>query len=107
MDKLRVVCTPIKKVMFIKTAREMTTCLVAKNQYRLKVDYPGCFDMLPYGCANHALKVLGPRPFYMGETRGQGVKFNNRCSRIVEEQLLHVCALSVVETAKFRTALMC
>lgn len=47
--------------------------------------------MLPYGCANHALKVLGPQPFYMGETRGQGVKLNNRCSHIVEEQL-HVCA---------------
>lgn len=69
---------------------------------RLEVNFPGFFDMLPLDCANHALTVFGPRPFYMGKTGGQGAKFDEHCDRIVEEQL-NVCEPSVVETAKLNS----
>lgn len=57
-----------------------------KKQYRLDVDFSGRFDMLPYNCANHTLKVLGPQQFNMDENGGQGVKFDEYCCRVVEEQ---------------------
>lgn len=83
LDKLRVVCTPITNISFFYTAREMKMCLVTKKS----ISFGGRLSrMFWYDCANHALNVLGPQPFYKGENGGQGVKLYEHCGRIVEEQ---------------------
>lgn len=95
MDKSR-----IAKVLLSYTQPERCKCASSFNKhYCLEVDLPECFDLLPFDCANHALKVLGPLTFTMGENGGQCVNFDKHYW-IVEEHL-HVCWPSVVEKTKF------